>query len=252
MRGHHGNLGDQRVGDHRRAAFLSHAGCDHRGHRLRRVRAGPAADRLEYCRLPAQVHLHAAVFFGWIILYVAQNWLVDRGSIAMHRRLGVATACLIPVMVVVGVATTVMAVRLNRVPPFFTPGLFLALDLQIIGFAILAGWAIQLRHRSDWHKRLMLCATILIMSPALGRILPMPLMGPSGTWAIFIATMAYLGAAMLFDAQLRGRVHLALLVGRGNADPRPAADRHRRVQPAARQAGRATCRLTAGARLSMI
>ncbi|WP_052149245.1 hypothetical protein [Sphingomonas sp. Ant20] len=86
---------------------------------------------------------------------------------------------------------------------------FLALDLQIIGFAILAGWAIQLRHRSDWHKRLMLSATILIMSPALGRILPMPLMGPSGTWAIFIATMAYLGAAMLFDAQLRGRVHLA-------------------------------------------
>lgn len=165
--------------------------------------------------LPAQVHLHAAVFFGWIILYVAQNWLVDRGSIAMHRRLGVATACLVPVMVVVGVATTVMAVRLNRVPPFFTPGLFLALDLQIIGFAILAGWAIQLRHRSDWHKRLMLCATILIMSPALGRILPMPLMGPSGTWAIFIATMAYLGAAMLFDAQLRGRVHLAYWWGAG-------------------------------------
>ena len=159
--------------------------------------------------LPAQVHLHAAVFFGWIILYVAQNWLVDRGSIAIHRRLGVATACLVPVMVVVGVATTVMAVRLNRVPPFFTPGLFLALDLQIIGFAILAGWAIQLRHRSDWHKRLMLCATILIMSPALGRILPMPLLGPFGPLAVFAAMSVYVLAGMAYDVKRRGRVHPA-------------------------------------------
>ncbi|WP_165899562.1 hypothetical protein [Sphingomonas sp. PP-CE-1G-424] len=38
--------------------------------------------------LPLQVHVHAAAFLSWIILYVVQNWLVVRGSITRHRQLG--------------------------------------------------------------------------------------------------------------------------------------------------------------------
>lgn len=159
--------------------------------------------------MPIQVHIHAALFFGWMILYVVQNWLVDRGAIAGHRQLGMLMAGLSPALPIVGIATTVLAIRMHRVPPVFDPGLFLALDLQLVGFALLTGWALLLRARSDWHKRLMLCGTILVTSPALGRIIPLPLLGPFGTWAVFAATMLYLVTAMLFDHQVQGRVHTA-------------------------------------------
>ncbi len=165
--------------------------------------------------MPVQVHIHAALFFGWTILYVAQNWLVDRGAMPAHRQLGLLMAGLSPAMLVVGIATTVLAIRMHRVPPFFQPGLFLALDLQLVGFAMLTAWALLLRARSDWHKRLMLCGTILVISPALGRIVPVPLLGPFGTWAVFAATMLYLVTAMLFDFQVRGRVHTAYWWGAG-------------------------------------
>ena len=61
--------------------------------------------------LPTQVHIHAAAFSAWILLYVAQNWLIVRGSIARHRQLGVLGGCIAVVMVVLGIVTTVMAIE---------------------------------------------------------------------------------------------------------------------------------------------
>lgn len=160
--------------------------------------------------LPTQVYLHAAVFLAWIVLYVVQNWLIVRGSITRHRQLGVLGAGIAAVMVVLGIVTTVMAVRQHRVPGFFPPGIFLVLDvLGIIGFGILTAWAIALRKQAAWHKRLMLCGTILVMSPALGRILPMPMLGKFAPLAVFGSMAVYVIAGMLFDLRSRGRVHPA-------------------------------------------
>lgn len=169
-----------------------------------------ARSHWDFLSLPTQVHLHAAAFLAWILLYVVQNWLIVRGSITRHRQLGVLGACIAVVMVVLGIVTTVMAVRQHRVPGFFPPGIFLVLDvLGIIGFGILTAWAIALRKQAAWHKRLMLCGTILVMSPALGRILPMPLLGKFGPLAVFASMALYVIAAMLFDLKSRGRVHPA-------------------------------------------
>ena len=37
---------------------------------------------------PLLIHLHAVTFMGWIVIYVLQNIFVNRGSMALHRRLG--------------------------------------------------------------------------------------------------------------------------------------------------------------------
>ena len=170
----------------------------------------------DFSGLPLHVHLHGAVFSAWILLYMLQNWLVDRGSIALHRRLGVLAAGLAAVMVVVGVATTILAIELHRVPSFFPPGVFLMLDLLGIGgFGALTAAAIAMRHQPDWHKRLMLCGTLLVMSPALGRLLPMPALGAYGPAAVFIAMVLYVIAAIAFDLRLRGTVHPAYWWGGG-------------------------------------
>jgi hypothetical protein len=169
-----------------------------------------------FLELPGQVHLHAAVFFAWIMLYVLQNWLIVRGSVAQHRKLGMLGAVLAVSMVVLGIVTTVAAVEQHRVPPFFPPGIFLVLDvLGIVGFGILTAWAIALRKQPAWHKRLMLCGTILVMSPALGRILPMPLLGKFAPLAVFASMAAYAVAGMIFDLRLRGRIHPAYYWGGG-------------------------------------
>jgi hypothetical protein len=169
-----------------------------------------------FLELPVQVHLHAAAFLAWIMLYVVQNWLIVRGSITRHRQLGVLGAVIAGSIVLLGIVTTVAAVEQHRVPPFFSPGVFLVLDvLGIVGFSILTAWAIALRKQPAWHKRLMLCGTILVMSPALGRILPMPLLGKFAPLAVFVSMAAYVVAGMIFDLRMRGRIHPAYYWGGG-------------------------------------
>ena len=51
------------------------------------------------------MHLHALLFVGWLVLLTIQMMLVRRHRLYPHRRLGMAMAWLIPVMVVVGLAT---------------------------------------------------------------------------------------------------------------------------------------------------
>jgi len=169
-----------------------------------------------FLALPPQVHLHAAAFSAWILLYVVQNWLIVRGSLKWHRQLGALGAGIAVVMVVLGIVTTVMAIEQHRVPPFFPPGIFLVLDvLGVIGFGILTAWAIVLRRQAAWHKRLMLCGTILVMSPAIGRILPMPLLGKFAGLGVFAVMALYVIAGMVFDVRSRGRVHSAYWWGGG-------------------------------------
>lgn len=169
-----------------------------------------------FASAPWHVHLHAAVFSLWIALYLVQNALVARGRFGPHRALGVFGTIWAFVMVGVGIHTTVMALALHRVPPFFPPGVFLVLDVAgVLTFAALTLAAVALRRDGAWHKRLMLCGTVMVMSPALGRLLPMPLLGPWASWAVSGTMLLYVLVAVLYDKATRGRVHPAYAWGAG-------------------------------------
>ena len=117
-------------------------------------------------------------------------------------------------MVVVGITATVVMVREGRVPFFFVPGYFLVMNsFGVLGFAALLGWAIALRRRTDWHRRLMMCAMTAIMGPAFGRLLPAPLMIPWTAWGIFAGMILFPLAGMIHDLRQRGRVHPAWVAG---------------------------------------
>lgn len=175
-----------------------------------------ARPQTAFASAPWHVHLHAVVFALWIALYLIQNVLVTRGRFALHRALGVFGAAWVLVMVAVGVHTTVMALALHRVPPFFPPGVFLVLDVAgVLTFAILTLSAVALRRDAAWHKRLMLCGTVMVMSPALGRLLPMPLLPPWGSWAVSGTMLLYVLVAVLYDKATRGKVHVAYAWGAG-------------------------------------
>lgn len=163
---------------------------------------------------PPLVHLHALVFVGWLGFFVFQTWLVADGRVSRHRRLGWLGAGWAAVMVVLGIVTTLHLVRAGRVPFFFVPGYFLIMNaLSVLVFAGLLWWAVAWRRRTEWHRRLVMCAMTAIMGPAFGRLVPAPLLIPWAAWGIFAAMMLFPLAGILFDLRRYGRVHPAWWTG---------------------------------------
>lgn len=166
---------------------------------------------------PWWVHLHALSMATWVLLFVAQNWLVYRGNLTAHRTLGPLAAAWSVWIFCLGIAVTAMDVHTHRAPPFFQPNYFLMMDwLNMVVFAALAWSAVRLRNRSDWHKRLMLGAMLNLLSVALGRLVLPPLWDERGIWLVMaILLVFYFGTAMLFDKRTRGSVHSAYYWGAG-------------------------------------
>jgi len=172
--------------------------------------------QVDIARVPFWVHVHGALFVAWTLIFVVQAVLAQRGARALHRWLGWIAAGLAVMMVPLALGTAAMAVRLGRVPPFFPDTIFVALNLlEVTAFVGLLIAAIRLRHRTDWHKRLMLCAMVALIGPAFGRILPMPLLGPWGGMAVMGGQLLFVMAAMAHDLRSRGRVHIACWIGAG-------------------------------------
>lgn len=166
---------------------------------------------------PWPVHVHAIVFSSWIIFYVVQNWLVaDSRNIKLHRRLGWLGAGIATVMVPLGIAGTVIAIGRGSITGLFPLGLFLTMNtLGILAFAALTFAAIRLRNDAGWHKRLMLCGTIIVIGPALGRLQALLPLGGFAPFAVLSAMMVYILSGILFDLAVLRRIHPAYLWGVG-------------------------------------
>ena len=165
---------------------------------------------------PLRVHIHAVLFMGWVAIYLTQNVLVAIDRVDLHRRLGWVAALWMVPMVVSGFLITVIMVRSGTVPFFFRPLQFLVFDpVTVAGFAVLTIAAVKLRRRTDWHRRLHFCGMTLLLAPAFGRILPLPLLQPWAWEATFVITMLFPLAGMWADQRRGGRIHSAWTRGVG-------------------------------------
>lgn len=159
---------------------------------------------------PFWVHLHGVAMLAWLALLIVQPTLVARENLALHWRLGWIGAGLALFITGLGIFTGVASLVLNRFPPFFTPPYFLALTvIESLVFGAMVAWAIRRRRVTDWHRRLMIGATIVILEPALGRLLPIPLMGPWAEPAVALCQLAGVAIVAAYDRRTRGAVHPA-------------------------------------------
>jgi uncharacterized membrane protein YozB (DUF420 family) len=166
--------------------------------------------------LPLLLHVHGAVFTLWVLVFVAQPAFVARGSLKLHRQVGMAGAWLAGLMVIMGLAATLFAIRYKFIPSFFPPAVFLVMNvIGILVFGGLIAGGIALRRKAEWHKRLMLCATISILGPGLGRLLPMDSFGQAAPLVMFGVIMLFALAGPILDLFVRRRVHLAYAWGVG-------------------------------------
>jgi hypothetical protein len=163
------------------------------------------------------LHVHAAVFCAWLLLFLAQAVLIPAGRRNLHRRLGVAGAALGVLLVAVGflVATEsahrgFRGVFLPAAPGTagaraFAVNAFTDLSL----FTVFAGASLVWRSRPEAHKRLMTLATINLLAAALTRL---PL-GPARVPVALGAFVAFAVAPAVHDRLTSGRVHPVALWG---------------------------------------
>jgi len=183
------------------------------------ARLSGAASSAGAAPLPAFVHVHAALFAGWMLLLIAQAGLIARERLSLHRTLGTVSALLLPPMLWLGYRTAVYGAQHGH--PFangkavdvpFADGYgFLIVPLaDLLLFVGFVAAALYFRRRPEWHKRLMVLAVIGgFLWPAITRIPHvvgnLPLM--------FGVLCVPLAAALLYDLKTRGRPHAANVIG---------------------------------------
>ncbi len=79
----------------------------------------------------------------------------------------------------------------------------------LIPFALLVVLAIRVRRRSDWHRRLLACATIIAVAPAWARIVPMEQLGPIGLLLMEAGMLAPVFWSAVHERRTQGSIHAA-------------------------------------------
>jgi hypothetical protein len=156
--------------------------------------------------------VHGAVFTAWMVLFIAQTGFVAANRRDIHRRLGVAGAGIAVLMVGLGVALAVSALREGHAPPGAPPPsvLFALPVFTIVVFLLLVIAGMAYRTRPQFHKRLMTLATAAILSPALARFPSAFFQNPL---VFFGVTDAFIAACAIYDLFARGRIHPATAWG---------------------------------------
>ena len=116
------------------------------------------------------IHIHGAVFSSWILLLIVQTSLVSAGRVDMHRRLGLVGFGLACLMVVLGSMAATDLLRRDGAALGANAKTFYASSLgDMVIFGTLVYFAFRDRFKPASHKRLILIATIALMSAAINR-----------------------------------------------------------------------------------
>jgi hypothetical protein len=154
--------------------------------------------------------VHGIVMTTWFVLFCAQVWLAATGHLRWHRRLGWLGAVVALAVIYVGVDAAIDAGRRGVGPAHgVSMQMFMAIPLfDMPVFALLVGIALWLRRRPDIHKRLMLLASLGMLTPAIARI-PLPLIQAGGPPLYFGLALGIVGACIAVDTIKQRRLHPA-------------------------------------------
>jgi hypothetical protein len=162
---------------------------------------------------PLFIHFHAAVYMGWLALFVTQTLLVATGRTDLHMRLG-RFAIGYGVLVIVAGLVAAFGMFTSRVHA----GDLVAARRQLIGplldmlvFAPVFAAAVYYRRKPELHKRLMIVATTSLLIAAVGR---MPFFGqPRNLLLVQLVWSAPILVAMAHDLWRQRRVSAIYTLG---------------------------------------
>lgn len=119
------------------------------------------------------VAAHGALFGAWLLLFVVQTTLIQKGRVAVHRRLGYAAVVVAGLMVLTAYPMTIAMARrgfdlsgdLSNSPDGVRGQLVFQFG-DLLSFALLVAAGVWHRLRPAIHKRLMVLATVGGLMPA--------------------------------------------------------------------------------------
>jgi hypothetical protein len=146
------------------------------------------------------------------LLLVVQTSLVTGQRTDIHRRLGIAGAVLAAAVFLVGMIVSIETLRRGGGPPQIDPRTFFAIPVgDMVVFGALVTGGIVFRQHAETHKRLILLATISLVTAAAGRFFTT--IGAPGPVGLFLGTDIFVLAMVIYDFVSRGRLHAATLWG---------------------------------------
>jgi hypothetical protein len=159
------------------------------------------------------LHLHGLVMTSWFALFATQTWLVEAHRVGLHRRLGIFGALLAATILIVGAAVVTINAREGRVPPAApVPVVVILSYANLMAFGVLVGAAICFRRRSEFHKRLMLLATLNLLPAAVSRI-PLHFIESGGLLTVFGLPDLFIVGCVAYDTLRHRRLHPAFAWG---------------------------------------
>lgn len=158
---------------------------------------------------PRWSHLHGALLLSWLILTIVQaSWATARPR--WHRRLGWSALVIAPAVAVSTFAIGIEATRRDLAAGVIT-GMAGNVTAPLVFCALVAA-AIALRRTPQWHKRLILIATVVMLWPAWFRWRHFLPWVPRPDIALgVIATNLIIVAAIARDRLRFGKVHPAYI-----------------------------------------
>jgi len=162
---------------------------------------------------PWLLHLHGAIFIGWMVLLLTQVALVATGRIAAHRKLGnfgIGYGVIVWIMgVVVSFAAPLLHLAAGEWDLDRAAG-FLIIPLgDMVMFGGFFAAAILYRRKREIHKRLILLATVALLFAAIGRLSWLLGQGP----VALLAWLSPLLVAIGYDGVVNRRLHPTYAIG---------------------------------------
>ena len=179
---------------------------------------------------PFIVHFHAASMSLWLILLTTQATLMYTKRSALHKRLGLVSLVLAPCILLsmygvellnVGSSVFASSDPSSEQTTEFMRNIsdsLLIHGVSFLFFPVFYLWAILVRQKdSESHKRLMILATLVLMIPALGRLLSVTQVLPDFGLSIVDARHFYMLVlilpAVIYDIVKNRMLHRSYLIG---------------------------------------
>ena len=177
---------------------------------------------------PMVLHVHAVLMGSFMLLVLAQSWLMATGKNAQHMRLGVLGLVLAPALVVVGfilaptmyhqlwdsaqAAPPTLQEQLNGALGIWENILLLQLRIGIL-FAVFMAIGLKARGRNaGMHKRMMFLATVMALPAGIDRIPWLPHTMPASAMSVDLYTLAAISPMFIWDLVRNRSVHPAYVI----------------------------------------
>jgi len=162
------------------------------------------------------IHLHAALFLGWLLLFLSQAVLVWQGRSDLHFKMGSTIATYGYLAAAVGTygGFVLAARRLEAGGTTDSAAAFLFLPLSdMVVFLGLLSLAIWYRRRPEIHKRLMVLATMALGLVGLGRFIRrVPVLAEQPILAVLL-TVSPILIGIAYDLVTRRKLYVVWVAG---------------------------------------